>query len=216
MPPMLDTLGQRQQQLLHCLLQNPDGATVDDLTRSLGITHNAVRQHLTALERDEFVTRGATRPTGRRPEQTFVLSPRGRELFPRQYNWLGDLLVESLRTDEGGPALTKRMRALGKRVGEQMKGETGTSKPVAERIRKLAEAMRTIGYESAAEAPVKKGALPGIAAHNCVFHHLAAKYPEVCHFDLALMAAVTGAEVQHAECMVRGGNVCRFRFRKPE
>lgn len=211
---MLEMLGQRQQQLLHSLLHSQDGMTVDELMQSLDITHNAVRQHLTALERDGWVKRGQTRPTGRRPEQAFVLSERGRELFPRQYNWFGDLLVESLRESDGTSGLSQRMRALGRRVGERMRGETGAAK-TGDRIAKLAEAMRSIGYESNVE-PASKRELPGIVAHNCVFHHLAAKYPEVCDFDLALMAAATGAEVQHAECMVRGGQVCRFRFRKAE
>lgn len=74
----------------------------------------------------------------------------------------------------------------------------------------------TQGYESNKVAPAAKGELPSVTAHNCVFHHLAEKHPGVCHFDLALMAAATGVEVQHAECMVRGGQVCRFRFRKPD
>lgn len=206
-------LGQTQQQLLQALLRSQDGLSVDELTRALDITHNAVRQHLTALERDGWVLRGATRPTGRRPQQAFVLSARGRELFPRQYNWLGDLLVESLRASEGTSGLGRRLRALGKRVGEQLRGDGAGATPVLARIAKLADEMRRIGYESKL-VPAVKRELPGITAHNCVFHHLAAKYPEVCHFDLALMAAATGAKVQHAECMVRGGQVCRFRFSK--
>ena len=210
---MLEMLGQTQQQLLHSLMQNRDGLTVDDLTHSLEITHNAVRQHLTALERDGWVARGAERPTGRRPEQSFVLSERGRELFPRQYNWFGELLVESLRASDGTAGLSKRMRELGTRIGEQMRSHGGSAASASQRIAKLADAMRTLGYESKAEPAIKRE-LPSIVAHNCVFHHLAAKHPEVCHFDLALMSAATGADVQHAECMVRGGQVCRFRFRK--
>jgi|SRR5450432_36367 hypothetical protein len=108
------------------------------------------------------------------------------------------------------------MRALGTRIGEQMRSQTSSSASTHERISNLADAMRTLGYESNKVEPAAKRELPSIAAHNCVFHHLAAKHPEVCHFDLALMAAATGAEVQHAEGMVRGGHVCRFRFRKPE
>src|SRR6185295_2924628 len=108
-----------------------------DLTQSLAITHNAVRQHLTALERDGWVARGAERPTGRRPEQSFVLSERGRELFPRQYNWFGELLVESLRTSEGTAGLSQRMRALGTRFGEQMRSQDGSAASTGQRIGKL-------------------------------------------------------------------------------
>lgn len=51
-----------------------------------------------------------------------------------------------------------------------------------------------------------------IEADNCVFHELAAKHPEICDLDLALMGTFTDSDVDHQECMARGGNVCRFRF----
>jgi predicted ArsR family transcriptional regulator len=47
-----------------------------------------------------------------------------------------------------------------------------------------------------------------------VFHSLAQRYPEVCYFDLAMMSEVGGGDVIHDECMVRGGNVCRFKFKE--
>ena len=66
---MIETLGDRQQQLLALLLRNKAGLTVDDLSQQLQITRNAVRQHLAALERDDLVQRGETKPSGGRPEQ---------------------------------------------------------------------------------------------------------------------------------------------------
>jgi predicted ArsR family transcriptional regulator len=45
-----------------------------------------------------------------------------------------------------------------------------------------------------------------------VFHHLAAKVAVVCRFDLALIGAFAGATVEHQECMVRGGHLCRFKL----
>ncbi len=64
---MLEGLGRTQQDLLHALLLQPAGMSIDDLAQALTITRTAVRQHLAALERDGLVKRGATRPTGRRP-----------------------------------------------------------------------------------------------------------------------------------------------------
>jgi predicted ArsR family transcriptional regulator len=55
---MITLFGLRQQQLLTLLLQNKEGLTVEDLSKGLGITDNAVRQHLTALQRDGMVARG--------------------------------------------------------------------------------------------------------------------------------------------------------------
>jgi predicted ArsR family transcriptional regulator len=215
---MLDMLGQRQQQLLRSLRDHPGGMTVDQLTRELGITHNAVRQHLVALERDALITRGPARPTGRRPEQVYELGERGREAFPRQYNWLGGLLVESLCETEGKAALAARLRDLGTRIGSTLRADAGRSSPShdpADAVDALAEAMRTLGYASSVE-PATAGAAPEITARNCVFHHLAERHPEICQFDLALMAAATGREVEHVECMVRGGRCCRFAFNRED
>lgn len=54
-----------------------------------------------------------------------------------------------------------------------------------------------------------------IEAKNCVYHDLAHEFPEVCQFDLQLLAELMGrdfTQVEHEECMARGGNACRFRF----
>jgi predicted ArsR family transcriptional regulator len=42
-----------------------------------------------------------------------------------------------------------------------------------------------------------------------VFHSLARRNADVCRFDIAFMEAATGRRIQRAECIVRGGYVCR-------
>ncbi len=78
---MLEAYGERRRSLLQSLLDTREGMSVDALAARLGITHNAVRQHLAALERDGLVSPGETRPTGGRPHQRYVLTDTGRELF---------------------------------------------------------------------------------------------------------------------------------------
>src|SRR4029077_6150067 len=98
---MITLLGLRQQQLLTLLLENKEGLTVEELSKGLGITDNAVRQHLTALERDGMVVKGEMQSTGGRPEQLFGLTAAGRELFPRHYSWFAELLISSLLEEQG-------------------------------------------------------------------------------------------------------------------
>ena len=210
---MITLLGLRQQQLLTLLLQNKDGLTVEHLSRGLGITDNAVRQHLTALERDGMVARGETKSTGGRPEQLYGLTTAGHELFPRHYSWFAELLINSLREEQGTDALRERLESMGKAVGRQVTIRLAETKDKAERIRALSGIMRELGYQSESIDPSKEK-LPAIEATNCVFHSLAQRYPEVCHFDLAMMSEVVGCDVIHDECMVRGGHVCRFKFRE--
>ena len=80
---MAEMFGERRKQLLRHLLRNKSGAPVDELTRALGVTRTAVRQHLASLMRDGLVAPAETRPTGGRPEQLFVLTDEGKEAFPR-------------------------------------------------------------------------------------------------------------------------------------
>jgi predicted ArsR family transcriptional regulator len=70
--------------------------------------------------------------------------------------------------------------------------------------------MDQLGYNARTVASADKA--PVIEADNCVFHELALKNPEICHFDLEMMGTFTGSKVDHQECMARGGNVCRFKF----
>lgn len=77
---MLEGMGRTQQDLLKALLYAPAGMSIDELAHSLGVTRTAIRQHLAALERDGLVMRGATRPTGRRPEQLHQLTDHAKEV----------------------------------------------------------------------------------------------------------------------------------------
>ncbi|MNS99875.1 HTH domain protein [compost metagenome] len=200
-------MGRTQQDLLGALLYQPDGMSIDDLAGQLAVTRTAIRQHLAALERDGLILRGETRPTGRRPEQLYLLSARGRELFPRQYQLLADLLIDEVAAIIGRDALLHLMRTLGRKLATDMEAQ------VVDEAR-IAHHMNEAGYE--AEVFFRSSGEPEIVAHNCVFHHLAAAHPEVCELDLALIGTLGGGQVEHLECMVRQGQVCRFRIdRKP-
>ncbi|MNF81512.1 HTH domain protein [compost metagenome] len=204
---MLQGMGRTQQDLLGALLYQPDGMSIDELASQLAVTRTAIRQHLAALERDGLILRGETRPTGRRPEQLYLLSARGRELFPRQYQLLADLLIDEVAAIIGRDALLHLMRTLGRKLATDMEAQ------VVDEAR-IAHHMNEAGYE--AEVFFRSSGEPEIVAHNCVFHHLAAAHPEVCELDLALIGTLGGGQVEHLECMVREGQVCRFRIdRKP-
>src|SRR5512140_3693057 len=94
---MLEILSDRQKSLLKLLLRNKSGMTVDELSKELKITRNAVRQHLAALDSNGLVVQGATRPSGGRPHQLYTLTEKGNEIFPRHYTWFAQLVLESVK-----------------------------------------------------------------------------------------------------------------------
>jgi predicted ArsR family transcriptional regulator len=206
---VLEILGDRQKQLLELLLKNKAGLTVDELSTGLKITRNAVRQHLAALESDGLIALGSTRPSGGRPQQLYALTGKGKEVFPRHYSWFAQLVIEAIKREHGAEGLRERLGEIGAGVGAQLRSQSPGLETREQKVAKLAVVMDQLGYNAKTTAA---GKAPVIEADNCVFHELAVKNPEICHFDLEMMGAFTDSKVDHQECMARGGNVCRFRF----
>src|ERR671923_249009 len=68
------------------LLLRRGSRTVNELAGALGLTDNAVRTHLTTLERDGLVYPSGTRPGTRKPNITYDLTPEAeQQLFPKMY-----------------------------------------------------------------------------------------------------------------------------------
>jgi predicted ArsR family transcriptional regulator len=207
---MLATFGSRQQQLLRLLLEHKPGMSVDELAESLEITRTAVTQHLAALERDGYVEKGDLQKTGGRPGWTYVLTPSGVDLFPKQYSWFAKLLLETIKRDLGSQGLANRLDALAAGLAGELERRLAGKDPDGQ-VAEIVAIMNELGYTA---RPVEDaGELPLIEAKNCVYHDLAREHPEVCQFDLGLLSNLMHRGVEHLECMVRGGNACRFRFR---
>jgi len=209
---MIEVFGARQKQLMRLLLKNKGGMTVDELAHALRVTRNAVRQHLATLSRNGFVTHGATRPTRGRPQQLHVLTDAGKEAFPRHYSWFAQLLVDAISGEHGAEGLRTRLGRVAAAVAQQVQQRTGENGDASlrEKVVRVAAYMDELGYDARVGPDVE--AMPTIEADNCIFHELAKRNPEICHFDLALLSSVTDSKVEHHECLARGGHVCRFKF----
>lgn len=202
-------VSERQQQLLRLLQQEKPGLTVDQIAAGLAITRNAVRQHLAALERDGYVRKAELRKTAGRPSIAYVLTRAGDELFPKQYSWFSSAVLGALRRERGSEALALFLRKIASSIAAGLESRVAGKAP-EERVAALVQIMNELGYD--ARTVQAKGAPATVVATNCVYHDLAREYREVCEFDYELMEKLTGRSVDHPECMVRGGNVCRFHL----
>lgn len=204
----LRQLGGTQQRLLRQLLMASEGATVESLCEQLRISHNAVRQHLSALIARDVVERGQSRPSGGRPVACYRLTEAGRALFPRNYGTIATALLAQLQDRLGDTGMEQMLRDLGRSLGNQEVAPPA-GMPAEEVVQTLAQKLDALGYEAVA---ARHGEEWQVEAFNCVFHALAQRHPQVCKFDLSYMEAATGRRVHHMECIVRGGHVCRFRL----
>jgi predicted ArsR family transcriptional regulator len=205
---MLDAFGETQRDLLKALYHFKPGLSPQALVKKLGVTRTAVNQHLSALESLGVIASGPTQATGGRPTRTFCLTDKGIELFPKQYTWFTELLLQSAQMQQGD--LAQWMRALGDSVAgsviakvEALRGE--------ERLAAIVQLMNDLLYDASL---VREQGELRIRATNCVYHALAVKFSQICQFDLALLGRLSGQAVVHERCIVRGDSCCQFAFAK--
>lgn len=205
----IQTFGERQRQILTQLLEEKAGLSVDELAARAGITRSAIHQHLIVLERDGYVSKKARTPQGGRPSFAWQLNQRGVHLFPKQYALFSDLLIHSLKQELGSEGLIVILRRLGGQLAQAQAARL-EGKDLREQIETVVEIMRELGYQTR-PAEDENSDLPLIDARNCVYHHLAGEHHEVCELDLALLSSLLHADIEHLECLVKGGRACRFR-----
>jgi DNA-binding transcriptional ArsR family regulator len=93
-------VGETRAQLLR--LVRRASLSIGDLAAALGISENAVRNHVAAAERDGLVrSAGVQRSTGGKPARLYELTAGAEELFPKAYALVFAELVRTLREEDG-------------------------------------------------------------------------------------------------------------------
>src|SRR5688572_1066991 len=90
--------------------------SVNDLSRALGLTDNAVRANLARLERDGFVQQAGSRASVRKPESVYDITPEAERLFAKAY---APALATVLAVMEAGldeKKLDLQLREAGRRL----------------------------------------------------------------------------------------------------
>ena len=199
--------GETQQALLKALLNNRGGLSIEELSSHLSISRNAVVQHVNSLSAGNLIENFMTPSRGGRPSRAYRLTDKGFEIFPRHYALFSRLLLELVHNKLGEEVLESFMIQLGAEVGEQYSSRIHSSLSLEEKVREVNAIMYELVYES---RPTNDHNNREIIADNCVFHQLATDSEKVCNLDITLIENLTGASVKHEECMVKGGDCCRF------
>jgi DeoR family transcriptional regulator, suf operon transcriptional repressor len=210
---MMHGLHGNQKKILEFLLDRADGATLEELADHLGVTKTAAKEHVSKIENLGYLTFQDTKGQIGRPKRRYLLSNDGHEVFPRQYSWLSNVLLELLAEDLGSEGVRRMMKNLSKKVAESMGKRFDKSQPSAVLLREVTSALNELGYRATLkQSDIRKGAV--IEATNCVYHSVAKQHPSLCSFDVQFIENASGMSTKLESCIARGGSVCRFCIRK--
>jgi DeoR family suf operon transcriptional repressor len=187
-------------------LKKSGEASVTDLSRALGLTSVTVRHHLQQLRRDGLV--GEPSPRRRRgpgrPEMAYRLTQEARDDLPRNYEELCVSLVDQL----SGGASTAALKDVLLRAGENLsRSSIAWQAPGTSRTETAEAFLEERGY-----FPRLRQASDGLKLHlaNCPYHEIARHVPEMCCFDTALVAGLTGTNVKMEASIAGGAAACCF------
>lgn len=121
--------------------------TVDELAEPLGVTDNAVRLHLSSLERDGLIRQdGVRRGTGAgKPAVLFQIHPDAELLFSRAYAPVLVGLLDELSRELSAKKNEELMRALGRRLAANTAVSASSSIRVA--AEKCVALLQSLGGE---------------------------------------------------------------------
>ena len=180
--------------------------TVEEMAQSLGVTDNAVRSHLTVLERDALVRQvGVRRGSGAgKPAVLYELHPDAEPLFSRAYapvlTTVVEVLVEALSPKES----ERLLREVGSRIAHSVGG--AASGDLSERVHAAAAVLTALGGDVHVEATETGHRIRG---SGCPLSTVVEKRPEVCRAVEAMVSDVAGSRAQ-SRCEYNGRPRCCF------
>ena len=181
--------------------------TVDDLAERLGVTDNAVRFHLDALEQAGTVRKDGVRKIGAvgQPASIYSLSPAGNDAFSRAYAPVLIAVLEELRDRTSAPQVVAFLRRVGKRLARSFQDSSG---PLSSRVASASDMLNALGGITSVE---KSGGSYRIVGRACPLARAVEADHCVCAAVTSLVAEVVGAEVSE-RCDRSGRPKCCFEI----
>lgn len=173
-------------------------ATVDELARALDLTDNAIRAHLTTLDRDGLVRQTGLRrgPGAGKPAALYELAADAEMRFSRAYAPVLTALLEELGRRMPIAETEAALRDAGGRLAA---ASAPRSTSLEDRLRDAAALLNELGGDVTLE-PGPDGIR--IRGNGCPLSATVARRPEACRAVQGLLAEVIGVPV--VQCCEQG------------
>ena len=182
--------------------------TVNEFAEKLHLTDNAVRAHLSSLERDRLVVQSGFKPGIRKPHTTYALGPEAEQLFPKAYGRLVSLLMSIFSRQVKPRNLRAGMRIAGRKVAQEHLGSL-QGKTRQQRIDAALGILKELGGAASFREENGKHFIYG---NGCPISAATENHPEACLLAESLLAEIIGSPVKE-HCIRGPAPSCRFEVK---
>lgn len=173
--------------------------TVEELAHVIGVTDNAVRLHLGALERDGLVHSLGVRREGTvgKPATLYGVPPEADANFSRAYEPVLTTLLVNLSGRLGARELAELLRDVGRQLASTTQSDAAN---LEQRVRAAAAVLDSLGGDTVVERARTAGPDdPGswmLRGFACPLSRSVRECPPLCLAVEELVAGITGAQVE--------------------
>ncbi len=184
-------------------------AKTRDLASRVGISRQAIRDHLEKLA-SQGLTEHATAPAGvGRPRKTWSLTAKGHARFPDTHAQMTVELIEAIRREFGEPGLLRLIERREQGMAAQYEAALCGGGSLEDRVARLAELRSAEGYM--AEVSRREDGSFVLAENHCPVCAAAAACQGFCRSELALFARLLApARVERLEHALAGSRRCSY------
>jgi predicted ArsR family transcriptional regulator len=193
------------------LLRRKGRCSAETMASDLGVTPNAIRQHLTNLERDGFVVSNPQRSGRGRPALLYSLTERADSVFPKRYGQLATMVLQEVQ-EMGGPEV---LDELFSRVAARHANAIEHDLEGLDFDQKLQRVVDWIGRAGTLAEQTQTAEGIKVTIHNCPFRNTALKFPQVCTITPHLLSRLLGTAVSQSDSIHRRDPYCSFVVQRP-
>jgi predicted ArsR family transcriptional regulator len=185
------------------ILRRRKQATIEELTRLLGLAPATIRRHLDILMRDSMVSVGQVRRETGRPHYVFSLTEVGEDLFPKNYIRLTNRLIEEIvdldAEDTQGRSGLELAELVFEKMAERM-AQTYASRVMGATLEeRLEEVVNLLSGEGIIFEWRQGEGGYYLLGHGCPCRRVANAHTQMCSHDQRLLVTLLRAEVEPVE-----------------
>ena len=203
-----------KQNILQELLKQ-GRASASALAKSLDISSQAVRRHLSELETEGLIEHSAVQTGMGRPQHYYQLTHRGKSLFSHRYGEFTvsflDTLAETVGRERVGKVLAKQWQKKAREYRDRLGNGT-----LAQRVSKLVQLRQEEGYMAELHQAQPQDNKPEFifTEYNCAISEVALSYPSVCGHELEMFSAILpDCTVERTHWIVGGEHRCGYSIK---
>jgi len=167
-------------------------STVEELSKRLGLTDNAVRAHLATLERDRLIEQHGLQRGSRKPHFIYRLSPEAEQLFPKAYHALLSTLLVVLKQRLQPEQLREILHEVAGTLAAGIDAERN-SETVEGKAKSALKVLSKLGGSARIEQ--QNGTVLIRSNSGCPFSEVVSEHPEICRLAETLLSEITGSPV---------------------